>query len=106
MDRRGRRTISITNELQQVEADLAALTLRVAQLRHQAGRNASPPHENEQAIRVGDQVSFKLAGQNTEGIVIGITAHRVRIRQDRTNHIFLRSPRNVVRLTHRLNVGH
>jgi hypothetical protein len=104
MDRQqGRRTTSLTltNELQQLETDLARLTVQVARLRrHQAGGNAAATTaptaaENEQVIRIGDHVLFKLGGQYTEGVVISLTAHRVRIRQHRTNHIFLRSPRNV-----------
>jgi hypothetical protein len=102
MPRGSSRHTAIQEELQQLEAALAALTLQVAHLRSQAaGRTDISPSidENGREIRIGDPVSFKLAGQLTEGIVIGLTPHRIRIRQDRTHHIFLRAPHNVTRLT-------
>jgi hypothetical protein len=112
MPRSTPRQPSLPDELQQLEAALASLTLRVAQLRrHQAaGRanNGPPPSngdENGQELRIGDQVIFTLIGQHTTGVVISFTTHRIRIRQHRTNHIFLRAPRNVVRLTTRHHVG-
>lgn len=93
---RPNRARPIASELAELEEQLAALTLRVAQLR--ARSNA----ENTEALRVptvGDRVRFYIAGQGyADGVIIGITASRVRIRQERTNHIFLRAPHNVTLL--------
>jgi hypothetical protein len=91
MDRRPRRPIN--NEWQALEQDLAALTLRVAAIR----RRVNPsPTSNQRLPTVGDRVRFHLAGRDSaEGVIIGITAHRVRIRQDSTHHVFLRAPHNI-----------
>jgi hypothetical protein len=90
MDRRSRRPLD--NELENLERELAALTLRVAAIRNQ--RNQSNPIGRVASI--GDRVRFRIAGQgNAEGVVIGITAHRLHIRQDRSGHVFLRAPHNV-----------
>jgi hypothetical protein len=58
MDRRPRKSLSLKVELQQLEAELAALTLQVAHLRHSAN---SPT--NEQELRVGEEVTFQIAGR-------------------------------------------
>jgi hypothetical protein len=93
MDKRPRRPSPINTELQALEQDLAALTLRVAEIR----RRVTPrPRRNQRLPIVGDRVRFHLAGRySAEGVIIGITAHRVRIRQDSTHHVFLRAPQNV-----------
>ena len=94
MDRRSRRPID--NELENLERELATLTLRVAAIRNQVNTASNPIGR---IARVGDRVRFHIAGQgNTEGVVIGTTAHRLRIRQDRSSHIFLRAPHNVTTL--------
>jgi hypothetical protein len=74
-------------ELQALERDLAALTIRVRVLRARVDHQGPPV--------IGDRVRFLLAGFPTDGVIIGITTHRVQIRQDRTNHVLLRAPHNV-----------
>jgi hypothetical protein len=97
MDRRPRRPIN--TELQALEQDLAALTLRVAALRRQVNPNPSPT-SNQRLPTIGDRLRFHLAGRDSaEGVIIGITAHRVRIRQDSTRHVFLRAPHNITIIT-------
>jgi hypothetical protein len=92
MDRRPQR--ALTTELEALEQDLAALNLRVAAIRGQI--NPRPTVTRTRTPLVGDRVRFYLAGrQSAEGVVIGITAHRIRIRQDNTNHVFLRAPHNI-----------
>jgi hypothetical protein len=93
MPRSSPRQATLNDELQQLEADLASLTLRVAQLRAQTTEQAAGRARD---IRIGDQVHFQIAGQHAEGVVIALTTHRIRIRQYRTHHIFLRSPNTVV----------
>jgi hypothetical protein len=74
-------------ELQALERDLAALTIRVRVLRARVDYQGPPV--------IGDRVRFLLAGFPTDGVIIGITTHRIQIRQDRTNHVLLRAPHNV-----------
>ena len=99
MDRRPRRSRNINEELQQLEAELAALTLRVSALRN---RNQNNEHNNNPGPiptgpNIGDRVSFRILGRgNSEGVIVSATAHRVRIRQDTTNHLFDRAPHNVI----------
>jgi hypothetical protein len=93
MDRRQRRPLNA--ELRSLEQELAALTLRVAAIRNQVTTEDDTPHTPS----IGDRVRFYLVGTiQAEGIIIGTTAHRVRIRQDRTGHIILRAPHNVTLL--------
>jgi hypothetical protein len=95
MDRRSRRPL--TTELEALEQDLAALTLCVATLRRE--QSNTRPAVTRVPI-VGDRVRFYLAGRHSaEGVIIGITAHRIRIRQDITNHVLLRAPQNITILT-------
>jgi hypothetical protein len=77
----------VNAELQALERDLAALTIRVRVLRARVDYQGPPV--------IGDRVRFLLAGFPTEGVIIGITTHRIQIRQDRTNHVLLRAPHNV-----------
>ena len=93
---RQNRARPINTELAELEEQLAALTLRVAQLRARADAETQV---TPRPITTGDRVRFRIIGQGyAEGVIIGITATRVRIRQDTTNHIFLRAPHNVTRL--------
>jgi hypothetical protein len=92
MDRRTRTPIN--QELEALERELASLTLRVAEIRSRVGEEGRGPRTPQ----VGDRVRFFIRGRNAEGVVIGITAHRIRIRQDTTSHIFLRAPQNVILL--------
>jgi hypothetical protein len=98
MDRRPRRNID--NDLQQLERELAALTLKVAALRNQNNNNQNNNNNNAHhphGPNIGDRVSFRILGRGTaEGTIVHITAHRVRIRQDITNHLFDRAAHNVV----------
>ena len=98
MDRRPRRNRNINEELQKLEAELAALSLRVSVLRHQANNNNNDNNEpNPTGPNIGDRVSFRIIGRgNSEGVVVSATTHRVRIRQDITNHLFDRAPHNVI----------
>lgn len=83
----------IDAELQELQQELAALTLRVAAIRNRATSQSSTGGHTP---IIGDRVSFKIAGEGyTEGVVVGNTAQRLRIRQDRTSNIFLRAPSNV-----------
>ena len=90
MDRRHRRPI--TSELEDLERELAALTLRVAALRNSVG-------VPERSLAIGDRVRFEIIGRGrTTGVVVATTAKRVRIRQDITGHIFIRAPHNATLL--------
>ena len=91
MDRRPRRNIN--DELQKLEQELAALTLKVSALRNEHNAENNNPH----GPHIGDRVSFRILGRgNAEGVIVSTTAHRVRIQQDVTNHLFDRAPHNVV----------
>ena len=97
MDRRPRRSRNINTELQQLEAELAALTLRVSALRNHNNEQNNHPGPNPTGPNIGDRVSFRILGRgNSEGVIVSATAHRVRIRQDTTNHLFDRAPHNVI----------
>jgi uncharacterized Fe-S cluster-containing radical SAM superfamily enzyme len=96
MDRRPRR--SLKRELRELHAKLAALTLEVSALENRADNddNVEPDPPNQPGPRVGDRVSFRIVGRgNSEGVIVSVTARRVKIRQDITNHIFERAPYNV-----------
>jgi uncharacterized Fe-S cluster-containing radical SAM superfamily enzyme len=89
MNRRPRRPLQ--TQLADLETELAALTIRVAHLRTQVTETSSPLTPN-----IGERVRFRIVGQGyAEGIVIARTAQRIRIRQDTTDHIFLRAPHKV-----------
>jgi hypothetical protein len=93
MDRRPRR--SLTNELADLETELAALTLRVAHLRTQVATETV----STRTPTIGQRVRFRIVGQGpAEGVVIATTAQRIRIRQDTTGHIILRAPHKVTLL--------
>ena len=97
MDRRPR---NLDTELSALERDLAALTLRVATLRHAANTEQHPPRPPLPPRRrepvLGDRVRFHIKHQGyAEGVVIGVTPQRVRIRRVDTAGIFLRAPHNV-----------
>ena len=96
MDRRPR---NLNTELADLERDLAALTLRVASLRNAANTKQLPPPRVPPRRRepvVGDYVRFHIKHQGyADGVVIGVTPQRVRIRRIGTPGIFLRAPHNV-----------
>jgi hypothetical protein len=92
MDRRPHRNIE--EALQQVQAELAALTLVVTELRNQANPDNEPVEPTGPIV--GDRVSFRIIGRGYfNGTIVRVTARRVHIRQDTTNHIFERAPHNV-----------
>jgi hypothetical protein len=91
MNRRPRQPIN--TELEELEQELAALTLRVAAIRTRIRVTSAQP---SQTPVVGDRVRFTIAGSSAEGVIISVTAQRVRIQQDITHHIFLRAPHNVI----------
>ena len=92
MSRRAPRR-SLTTKLQDLQNDLAALTLRVAALQRH------PDSASPSSFVLGARVRFFIPGQGPAfGVIIGITAQRVRIRADITSHIFLRAPHNVTAL--------
>jgi hypothetical protein len=82
----------LNTELADLERELAALTLQVAAIRDQV--NTGPPI-TRCLPSIGDRVRFNVAGADSEGVIVGITARRVRIRQDVTGHTVLRAPHNV-----------
>jgi hypothetical protein len=90
MSRRHHRHIN--TELQELEQELVALTLRVATIRNQVSQRPTARRQPS----IGDRVHFRITGYgNAEGVIISITTHRIHIRQDGTNHIFLRAYHNV-----------
>jgi uncharacterized Fe-S cluster-containing radical SAM superfamily enzyme len=91
MSRRQRRPLD--DELQELEQQLATLTLRVATLRNQVSLDRA---QAPRPLAIGDRVSFNITGRGrTEGVIIGTTARRVQIRQDITSNIISRAPHNV-----------
>ena len=94
----------IESELQQLEADLANLTLRVSALWHRA----SIEQDTRTGIRsftpkIGDKVQFNISNRAglVEGIIIGITPQRVRIREKGTSNTYLRAPHKIHFIHHR-----
>jgi hypothetical protein len=97
MSRPNRRPNATESQLEQLERELAALTLRVASIR----RSLPAQHRNIPPARdfsIGDRVRFQLNQGRAEGTIVGITAQRVRIREAATGHIFLRAPHNIHRI--------
>ena len=81
---------NIDTELQQLERELAALTIRVAALRNRSNTTT------QRSFQIGDRVRFTFGGRHdAEGIIIGTTAQRLRIREIATSNIVLRAPHNV-----------
>jgi hypothetical protein len=95
---RPRITTSLSTELEQLERDLASLTLRVGSLRESLNQetHASEDGNISRTPHVGDRVRFGTVGRGTyEGVIVAVTAKRIRIRQDVTNSVILRAPQNV-----------
>lgn len=94
MDRRPRRNLE--EELQQLQAQVAALTIEVSDLRRRT-TNSNNTQPIPPGPHIGDRVSFRIVGRgNSEGVIVSATARRVKIRQDITHHIFERAPHNVI----------
>jgi hypothetical protein len=88
----------IDTELHALEQDLVALTLRVATIRNQRNQGRQRPTARRPPS-IGDRVRFHITGYgHAVGSIISITTHRIRIRQDGTNHIYLRAHHNVTDL--------
>jgi transcription elongation factor len=86
---------NIDSELEELQQELAALTVRVAAIRNRSNTNRA--NIRQRSPQIGDRVRFTVAGYqgHSEGTVVGITAHRIRIQEDGRNHIYLRAPHNV-----------
>lgn len=83
---------SASDTLQEIEEALQALTLRVAELRSTQSP-LDPPQPREPSI--GDRVRFVINGNVTEGIIIGRTPQRVKIKVTGKRGYYLRAPHNV-----------
>jgi hypothetical protein len=90
MNRRPRKPLNA--ELEELEQELAALTIRVAALRQ---RSIASPTTAQRTPTVGDRVRFTASGVAYRGVIVGVTRQRVRIRQDGTCNTILRAPHNV-----------
>ena len=95
MDRRPLLRQPLETELHELETELAALTIRVASLRHRINTTDT---STARQPSIGDSVRFQIRGRDTEGIIIGLTTHRIRIKQNTTSHTYLRAPSNVTLL--------
>ena len=94
MNRRPRRPID--DKLEDLERELAALTVRVAAIRTRANKQSPDPRP---ALTIGTRVRFHITGQGqVEGVIVGETPQRIRVRQTSTGHIYLRAPSNVTRI--------
>jgi hypothetical protein len=97
------------NNLQQAQLALQHLTLLVTSLsewREQERTHRNNLTEPAQAQpsrvpsrpaepQVGDRVPFWIGIILSQGTVVGVTQHRVRIQQDRSNAVLLRAPQNI-----------
>ena len=94
MARTPRRTL-LDQDLQQLEAELQLLSLRVRQLREEQGLPEDAPRELPKELQVGDRVRFRSIGISRKGTVVALTAQRVRIKPDGSSNSVLRAPHNV-----------
>ena len=88
----------IESELQQLEAELANLTLRVSALRRRSSVESNPRAATAPFTpRIGDKVQFNIGNRAglVEGVIIGITPQRVRIREKGTSNTYLRAPHKI-----------
>ena len=97
MARTPHRTI-LDQDLQQLEAELQLLSLRVRQLREEQGLPEDPPREPPKELQLGDRVRFRSIGIGRQGTIVAITAQRVRIQPEGTTSNVLRAPHNVTAL--------
>jgi hypothetical protein len=87
-------------ELYELQEALAALTVRVAEIRNRRPYTTERRRRSNtepRPLSIGDRVYFKLNGHRVEGVVVGQTPHRFHIRHTHTGHIYLRS-RNTITL--------
>ena len=95
MARTPRRTL-LDQDLQQLEAELQLLSLRVRQLREEQGLLLEdPPRVPPKELQIGDRVQFRSIGIGRKGTVVAITAQRIRIQPDGSANSVLRAPHNV-----------
>ena len=89
---RGQPRRPLNEEIRDLQLELEALTIRLAVLEDRADDAQQRP------LIIGDRVSFQIAGRYAEGVIIGSTAQRVRIRANSTLQVYLRAEHNVRRL--------
>ena len=95
MSRRPTRTPT-DNELEDIQRELAALTLRLAALTESRDNDEEP---FDRPLRRGDRVQFHIVGQGySAGEIIRVTPRRVQILQDRTGNVISRAPHNTTRI--------
>mgnify|MGYP003476915557 FL=1 len=94
MARTPRRTL-LDQDLQQLEAELQLLSLRVRQLREEQGLLEDPLRAPPKELQIGDRVRFRSIGIGRKGTIVAITAQRVRIQLDGSANSVLRAPHNV-----------
>jgi hypothetical protein len=91
---------SLSNDLRQLERQLAALTIQVSAIRAQIATEGNNPDSdndcNEQTTpAVGQQVRFRIRGRGyVTGHIVRVTEHRVIILYEGSEVI--RAPHNVV----------
>ena len=91
MNRRPHRPID--DELEDLERELAALTVRVAAIRSRANEQSPDPRL---VLAIGTRVRFHIVGQGqVEGVIVGETPQHICIRHISTGLIYLRAPSNV-----------
>jgi hypothetical protein len=80
-------------ELYELQEALAALTVRVAEIRNRRPINIERRRtpNTVHPFYIGDRVYFPLNGHRAEGVIIDQTPRRFRIRHNTTGHIYLRS---------------
>jgi hypothetical protein len=93
MNRRQRILSPEDQELLELQEALSALTVRVAELRNRRTTitNEAQPISNNQGFVIGARVHYHLNGFYAEGVIVGRTPQRYRIRDTNTGHIYLRS---------------
>ena len=89
---RGQPRRPLNEEIRDLQLELEALTIRLAVLEDRAD------DAQQRSLTIGDRVSFQIAGRYAEGVIIGSTAQRVRIRANGTLQVYLRAEHNVRRL--------
>ena len=94
MARTPRRTL-LDQDLQQLEAELQLLSLRVRQLREEQGLLEDPLRAPPKELQIGDRVRFRSIRIGRKGTIVAITAQRVRIQPDGSANSVLRAPHNV-----------
>lgn len=86
---------SIDNELEELQLQLAAISLRITAIRNRTGGRGNA---RRRPPRIGDRVRFTIPGRQgyTEGTIVGITTHRVQIQEAGQTYVHSRAPHNVI----------